>query len=119
MSKNAIYKNQELRSGEYLESKNNQYRTYLQDDGNFVTYAYSRKPIWASDTDHTDVIRLCMQEDCNLVMYNNDHKPRWHTNSYYHGHFNSCCLQLNDDGNLVVTRDGVRVWTSANSKGMK
>ncbi|XP_029002446.1 B-type lectin plumieribetin-like isoform X2 [Betta splendens] len=116
MSKNAIYKNHELRNGDFLESNNGKFRAFFQDDGNFVIYTW--KPTWASDTDKTDATRLILQEDCNLVMYNKDHKPRWQSNSSSQG-CTSCRLQLNDDGNLVLSKDGIPLWTSANSKGMK
>ncbi len=88
----------------------------LQDDGNFVVYGW--KPVWASDTAGSDVVRLCMQADCNLVMYNKDSEPRWHTNTAKSS-CNMCRLHLTDDGKLEVNRECDGIWSSANSTGMK
>ncbi|XP_051267394.1 uncharacterized protein LOC127369754 [Dicentrarchus labrax] len=87
-------------------SNNKQWKAIFQDDGNFVIYGW--KPVWASDTDGTNVYRLVMQEDCNLIMYNKVEQPRWATNTYVKGVFSSC-LQLTDDGKLLVYKAGEKL----------
>ncbi|CAJ1082561.1 hypothetical protein L3Q82_004659 [Xyrichtys novacula] len=116
MSKNFLAKNEELWNGEYLMSKNGEFKAVFKEDGNFVIYKWS--PVWSSDTVGSGVVRLCMQADCNLVMYTKGNDPKWHTNSY-RPEFNTCRLQLTDDGKLVVNKDCEEIWSSANSKGMK
>uniref|UniRef100_A0A3Q3WER0 Bulb-type lectin domain-containing protein n=1 Tax=Mola mola TaxID=94237 RepID=A0A3Q3WER0_MOLML len=116
MSKNFLSKNGELRRGDYLQSNNGEWKAVFQNDSNFVIYGW--KPMWASDTYGTDANRLCMQHDCNLVMYNIMGEPRWHTNSAKND-CKMCRLTLTDDGNLVLDREGVEIWNSNNSKGMK
>ncbi|KAE8279738.1 hypothetical protein D5F01_LYC21867 [Larimichthys crocea] len=87
-----------------------------ENDGNFVIYGW--KPVWASNTNGSDMIRLCMQDDCNLVMYNQSDKPGWSTGTYG-PNCNMCHLQLTDDGKLVLYRDGKEIWSSASSHGIK
>ncbi|XP_041824408.1 mannose-specific lectin-like [Melanotaenia boesemani] len=117
MSSNYLSKNSELRKGDSLLSNNGSWKAIFQDDGNFVIYGW--KPVWASDTSGSDVVRLCMQADCNLVMYNQCSTPRWHTNSYVPNSCNMCHLQLTDDGRLLVYREAEEIWSSAKSRGMK
>ncbi|KAK9527585.1 hypothetical protein VZT92_014134 [Zoarces viviparus] len=116
MSKNYLSKNDELRKGDYLMSNNGQWKAVFQDDGNFVIYGW--KPVWASDTDGSDAIRLVMQADCNLVMYNKCEEPRWHTNSSK-PEANMCRLYLTDEGKLVLNRECEEIWNSAQNRGMK
>ncbi|MEQ2189840.1 hypothetical protein GOODEAATRI_029555, partial [Goodea atripinnis] len=116
MSRNFLSQNDELRKGDYLMSNNRAWKAIFQEDGNFVIYGW--KPVWASDTCGSDVVRLIMQADSNLVMYNHCDTPRWHTNSWQQGS-HVCRLQLTDDGKMIVYKDSKELWSSANSKGMK
>ncbi|MED6276532.1 hypothetical protein CHARACLAT_003947, partial [Characodon lateralis] len=116
MSKNYLSRNDELRRGDYLMSNNGQWKAVFQDDGNFVIYGW--KPMWASDTSGSDVVRLIMQADCNLVMYNQSDNPKWHTSTGQQGS-HVCRLQLTDDGKMIVYKDSKELWSSANSKGKK
>nr|CCQ48558.1 Lily type lectin 2 [Channa striata] len=116
MSRNCLFRFQEFRKGDYLVSNNGNFKAIFQGDGNFVIYTW--KPIWASDTANSDVVRLCMQDDCNLVMYNKDGTPRWQTNSHRPS-CTSCSLYLTDEGVLVLTKDREEIWNSNQSRGMK
>uniref|UniRef100_A0A3Q1GLR9 Mannose-specific lectin-like n=1 Tax=Acanthochromis polyacanthus TaxID=80966 RepID=A0A3Q1GLR9_9TELE len=116
MSRNYLSKNDELRKGDSLFSNNREWKAVFQNDGNFVIYGW--KPMWASDTDGSDAVRVCMQADCNLVMYNASDKPRWNTNTWQ-SPAEMCRLQLTDEGNLVLYRGGQEIWNSATSKGQK
>ncbi|KAM4606098.1 B-type lectin plumieribetin-like [Polymixia lowei] len=116
MSRNYLSKNDELRKGDFLISNNREWKAVFQDDGNFVVYGW--KPMWSTDTAGSDVHRLCMQADCNLVMYNKGDNPKWHTNSSKE-ECNMCRLHLTNEGTLLVQRESVDIWSSANSKGMK
>ncbi|XP_027129953.1 mannose-specific lectin [Larimichthys crocea] len=116
MSRNYVSKNDELRRGDYLMSNNGQWKAVFEDDGNLVIYGW--KPVWTSETNGSDAIRLCMQADCNLVMYSQCDSPRWQTNSAK-PKCNMCRLQLTDDGKLVLYRECDEIWSSASSKGMK
>ncbi|TKS87600.1 Comitin 24 kDa actin-binding protein CABP1-related protein p24 [Collichthys lucidus] len=116
MSKNFLSRHDELHRGDYLMSNNGQWKAVFQDDANFVIYGW--KPVWASDTPGSDAVRLCMQDDCNLVMYNQCDQPGWSTGT--NGpNCNMCHLRLTDDGNLVLYREGKKIWSSADSNGIK
>ncbi|XP_059182609.1 B-type lectin plumieribetin-like [Centropristis striata] len=116
MSRNYLSKNDELRRGDFLMSNNGQWKAVFQDDGNFVLYGW--EPVWKSNTEGTDVTRLCMQADCNLVMYNKCSEAKWHTNSAK-GDCNMCRLHLTDDGKLVLNRECDVIWDSTKNEGMK
>ncbi|XP_029978562.1 mannose-specific lectin-like [Sphaeramia orbicularis] len=116
MSRNFLSKNDELRRGDYLVSNNGEWKAVFQEDGNFVIYGW--KPVWASDTDGSDAIRLCMQADCNLVMYNKKDEPKWHTNTASSS-CNMCRLTLTNEGKLTVERECAGLWDSSQSRGMK
>ncbi|XP_074477778.1 B-type lectin plumieribetin-like [Sebastes fasciatus] len=124
MSKNYLSKNDELRGGDYLMSKNGQWKAIFQDDGNFVLYGL--KPVWDSGTYGTGGFRLNMQADSNLVIYNKSDKPMWDTDTFvpmprppHHGHRKDCHLELTDGGELDLYRGSDKVWSSATSKGVK
>ncbi|MEQ2176780.1 hypothetical protein XENOCAPTIV_016933, partial [Xenoophorus captivus] len=86
------------------------------DDGNFVIYGW--KPVWASDTNGSDAVRLIMQEDCNLVLYNNDNRPKWASDTFTPGS-HVCRLHLSDDGVLHLYKGAKELWNSTKSKGEK
>ncbi|KAM3593006.1 uncharacterized protein V6R79_003638 [Siganus canaliculatus] len=117
MNRDILSKNDEFHKGDCLMSNNKQWKAVFQHDGNFVIYGW--KPVWASDTDGSDAVRLNMQSDSNLVMYNDKDVPRWNTSTHVAGDCNMCHLQLMDDGHLVLYRNGENVWTSADSRGIK
>uniref|UniRef100_A0A3Q2PWH0 Bulb-type lectin domain-containing protein n=1 Tax=Fundulus heteroclitus TaxID=8078 RepID=A0A3Q2PWH0_FUNHE len=99
MSRNYLSRYDELRRGDYLMSNNGEWKAVFQGDGNFVIYSW--KPVWASDTSGTDVVRLVMQEDCNLVMYNKEGVGKWVSDTHRSGdHY--CRLQLSDEGNMHI-----------------
>ncbi|TKS87602.1 Comitin 24 kDa actin-binding protein CABP1-related protein p24 [Collichthys lucidus] len=116
MSRNYMSRNDELRRGDYLMSNNGQWKAVFQDDANFVIYGW--KPVWASDTSGSNMIRLCMQEDCNLVMYSQSDQPGWNTGTNGPSR-NMCHLRLTDDGKLVLYREQKEIWSSASSRGIK
>ncbi|KAL1006900.1 hypothetical protein UPYG_G00078660 [Umbra pygmaea] len=116
MSRNYLSKDNELRKGDFLQSNNKEWKAVFQDDGNFVIYGW--KPFWSADTNSANAYRLCMQGDCNLVMYKQDGGPMWQTNTAKPS-CNMCQVKLTDHGDLVLQKDGVELWSSKNSKGMK
>ncbi|KAK5601552.1 hypothetical protein CRENBAI_024120 [Crenichthys baileyi] len=116
MSYNYLSRNDELRRGDYLMSNNGQWKAVFQDDGNFVIYGW--KPVWASDTNGSDAVRLIMQEDCNLVLYNNDNHPKWASDTFTPGS-HACRLQLSDDGILRLYKGANELWNSTKSREVK
>nr|CCQ25776.1 Lily type lectin 1 [Channa striata] len=117
MSKNYLSRNDELRKGDYLMSENGNYKAVFQGDGNFVVYAWS--PIWATNTHGKNPYKILLQQDGNLVMYPKHGEAIWSTGTYSN---QSCCrmrLTLNNDGQLVLERDGKTIWNTADSKGSK
>ncbi|CAG10253.1 unnamed protein product [Tetraodon nigroviridis] len=116
MSINVLDKGTEWKKGDFVLSKNGEWKAVFQEDGNFVVYGW--QPVWASDTGGLDPTRLCMQADCNLVMYNPEEKPRWHTNTAK-GSCDTCTLYLTDQGKLVLKKNGNEIWNSDHNHGMK
>ncbi|XP_074550155.1 B-type lectin plumieribetin-like [Halichoeres trimaculatus] len=115
--KNVLNTNQDLQKGESLQSSNELWKAVFQHDGNFVIYGW--KAVWASDTDGTDGSRVVMQGDGNLVIYNNSNVPRWNTGTFTAGAQMDCRLELTNEGNLVLFKENVKSWSSADSRGKK
>jgi len=108
-----------LHSPKRLESPNESFSLYMQEDGNLVVYE-NGKPLWASGTfgKGSPPYVLAMQEDGNLVVYGKDVEPVWHLNSAKKGS-PPYVLAMQDDGNLVVygnwneeSGTGVAIWSS-------
>ncbi|XP_056134439.1 B-type lectin plumieribetin-like [Lampris incognitus] len=117
MNKNHLNTNEELRHDEYLTSLNGKNQAIFQGDSNFVIYIDST-PKWQTNTSGHMGMRLLLQSDGNLVIYTQDKRVVWSTDSY--GPTESQCvrLTLTDKGHLVLDRDGMQIWTSANSTGL-
>lgn len=79
-----------------------------QIDGNLVTYTKLGEPVW-----HANVFaqpgNLQMNPDGNLVAYDATGQPYWSTQTDGHP---GAMVQLQEDGNLVVYKDGVPLWGS-------
>uniref|UniRef100_A0A667WUF7 Bulb-type lectin domain-containing protein n=1 Tax=Myripristis murdjan TaxID=586833 RepID=A0A667WUF7_9TELE len=109
MSKNSISTNEELYKGDYLLSNNGNYKAVFQGDSNFVIYQWA--PTWATNTNGSGGNRVVMQGDGNLVIYTSSDKPVWESKSRK-PEDSTVRLTMTDEGQLVVTRDGVQIWSS-------
>ncbi|XP_029911038.1 mannose-specific lectin-like isoform X3 [Myripristis murdjan] len=109
MSKNSISTNEELHKGDYLLSNNGNYKAVFQNDGNFIIYQWA--PKWATDTNDDGGNRVIMQDDGNLAIYTDANKVVW-DNKIHQPQDQMMRLTLTDDGRLVVTRSGVKIWSS-------
>uniref|UniRef100_A0A667W8B0 Bulb-type lectin domain-containing protein n=1 Tax=Myripristis murdjan TaxID=586833 RepID=A0A667W8B0_9TELE len=112
MSKNSLSTNEELYQGDYLLSNNGKYKAVFQDDGNFVIYESA--PKWETNTNGSGGYRVVMQAVCNLVMYTNSDELVWESCTC-NREDPTVRLTLTDDGRLVVTRSGVKIWSSSGS----
>ncbi|CAL8243490.1 unnamed protein product [Lota lota] len=117
MYKNSLSTNEEILHGEFLTSVNGKYRAVFQIDCNLVIYGDSA--IWHSDTAQSTGVRLILQEDGNFVMYTQTKNAVWFTGSISKELSQRMRLTLTDRGHLELTRDGVLIWTSEKSKGIK
>jgi len=52
-------------------------RADMQQDGNFVLYSLTNKPVWATGTDGHPGSRLVVQDDRRLVIYDARDQPLW------------------------------------------
>ncbi|BBY82168.1 peptidoglycan DD-metalloendopeptidase family protein [Mycolicibacterium pulveris] len=99
---------EQLKAGQYIESKNGRYRLYMQKDGNLVLYDEQRshKALWASATDGQSGAHAVMQSDGNLVVYRGS-KALWssHTNGQ-----KGAVLVVQNDGNLVIYKGSTAAW---------
>ena len=106
-------KNQPLRDGQYLRSKNGLFVAVMQGDGNFVVYRGTSPNdqhghLWAHD--HNVGGCPCfavVQGDGNFVVYhgtgqNNQHDVIWASNKYSDSYSGPYVGIMQDDGNFVV-----------------
>lgn len=81
--------NQSIYVDQFLTSSNRWYRSTIQTDGNFVTYAKDNTARWALNTVGSPSYRLFNQADGNLVLYNSGgiaaSNAIWSTQSAYLG----------------------------------
>ncbi|XP_034562506.1 mannose-specific lectin-like [Notolabrus celidotus] len=117
MSKDTLNTNEELHKEDQLVSSNGLWKAVFQNDGNFVIYGW--KATWASDTNGSDGTRVVMQPDGNLVIYNICNQPKWNTATYTAGAHLNARVELTDEGNLVLFKENVKSWSSADSRGQK
>ncbi|XP_028260003.1 mannose-specific lectin-like [Parambassis ranga] len=110
MARNSISTNQELFKGETLLSGNGQYKAVFQEDGNFVLYGWSK--VWATNTGGSAPYRILLQSDRNLVMYTQQSSPVWSTGTYVTQPQLTMRLTVTNDGHLLLTSNGERVWSS-------
>ena len=143
---NFIATNQELRNGEFLLSKDGNFKAIFQvskklvvifdsiislqfsiyslldfnqsqDDGNFVIYKWA--PCWHTNTANDGGIRVLLQKDNNLAMYTKKRDCVWSTVTRNEANSDKMRLTLTNEGHLVLDKDAEAIWTSENSEGCK
>lgn len=113
---------------EFLISPNGRYKLIMQGDGHLVYYKTLKgetSVLWKSDTDQRPDIGLArIEQDGRLYLYDRSYKPQF---KYYHANVSTDAngrraygnvlenagkveLRVQDDGNMVVTSDGVVKW---------
>ncbi|CAL8363955.1 unnamed protein product [Lota lota] len=112
-----IATNQELRKGDFLLSKDGNFKAIFQDDGNFVIYKWS--PCWHSNTTNSGGIRVVLQDDSNLVMYTKDKKPVWSSVTHSDKGSSKLRLTMTNKGHLILDNDAEPIWSSEKSEGRK
>jgi hypothetical protein len=93
----SILSNNELSPGQYILSKNSQFKFIFQEDGNCVIYKDGTNPVW--NTKSIGAVKCVMQEDGNFVLYDAQNKPLYDTQTF--GNKGSI-MRLEDDGNLII-----------------
>ena len=109
-----LFSGQSLPPGQSLQSDNLWFTLTMQSDGNVVLYNTQSKPLWATHTGPGQFTPsgLIMQTDGNLVLYDTSGQPHWESNTSGNpGAF----LNVQDDGNLVVYREGSTTQTANNA----
>ncbi len=109
-----LFSGQSLLPGQSLQSDNQWFTLTMQSDGNVVLYNTQPKPLWATHTGPGQFTPsgLIMQTDGNLVLYDTSGQPHWESNTPGNpGAF----LNVQDDGNLVVYREGSTTQTANNA----
>lgn len=105
--------NERLATGQELGSPNGRFVLSLNLDGNLVLYdSESKAPIWSSNTVGTKAEFLYMQEDGNLVLYTENGDVLWASGTASDQSDRFYRFQINDDGNMVILRDGIPMWAS-------
>jgi hypothetical protein len=83
-------------------SPNNQYRVYMQNDGNMVLYKYTSTPasaIWATNTGNTSARDVYFGNNGNIALFSVQGYEIWNAGSGQAGPDRAWVLQ--DDGNFV------------------
>ena len=105
--------NERPATGQELGSPNGRFILSLYIDGNLVLYDSENKaPIWSSNTVGTRAEFLSMQEDGNLVLYAENGDALWASGTASDQSDRFYRFQINDDGNMVILRDGIPIWAS-------
>ena len=129
MAKDRLKAGEALNKDEMLVSANNRFHLIMQGDGNVVLY--DKKPsekdfwktgkrgggtqvIWTART-HGDC-RIMMQGDGNLVVTDLSWKKAvWASGTGGKGN-SSSMLVMQNDGNAVISSDGVVIWMSGSRR---
>ncbi|KAJ1556410.1 hypothetical protein HK405_009493 [Cladochytrium tenue] len=114
---------QSLRRGDALYSPSSRFRLALQQDGNLVLYDHGQfdaHAIWASNTDNSPADLLVLQHDGNLCLYVAEcgqDDCRWSSGSWGHGTGHDYRLAVQDDGNVVLYKEGGEaIWATNTSQ---
>jgi hypothetical protein len=101
-----------LSAGDWLQSKNKEFRLLMQADGNLVLYRMRAGNygggLWSSLTFGRPGSEAVMQYDGNFVIYAFS-GPIWASGTQSQP---GSYLALQDDGNLVIYRPNVPVWAT-------
>ncbi|MFE8070300.1 Ig-like domain-containing protein [Marinobacteraceae bacterium S3BR75-40.1] len=97
-----------LTTNQWLQSRNGDYRLYLQGDGNLVLRdTVTMDAVWASGTQGQGGTVLVLQSDGNLVLYTDAGQPVWASDTAGSG---ADALILSDDGTLVLQQGSTTLW---------
>ncbi|CAJ1082565.1 mannose-specific lectin-like [Xyrichtys novacula] len=113
MSKTTLREFESLSRDEELVSKNGLWKATLKNDGKLVISGW--KETWESKTCGSNSSHVAVQPDGNVVLYDNYKSPKWSTDTYVNGANYKCRFELTDEGNLVLFKDDVLSWSSADS----
>lgn len=101
-----------LHARECLISPNKSYLFTMQGDGNGVLYrASDHQPLFATTT-FGSKLHFQHQSDGNLVVYTPNGQVKWTSNTGNSGNSNNSELKMQNDGNLVLFRNGAPIWAS-------
>uniref|UniRef100_A0A673YUW0 Uncharacterized protein n=1 Tax=Salmo trutta TaxID=8032 RepID=A0A673YUW0_SALTR len=113
MSRNYIFKYDEMRKGDYMWSNNKEWKACFQEDGNCDLWLEANVELR-----HHLPKRCPPPVQCSFVMYKREDKAMWHTKTQANV-FKMCRMWLRNDGNLGMEKDGEMVWNSAQNRGSK
>lgn len=113
LQSNTLYSGQTLYAGQSLVSSNSNYTAVLQNDGNFVIYNnITSNPLWATNTNTNYVSQASLTLSyASILLLNINCVLKWSStqplgcNGYSY-------LIMQNDGNLVIYKNGTAVWAS-------
>lgn len=119
----SIPQNGAYTAGNFILSRNKNYKFTIQTDCNLVLYDVSGdgdgRPVWASNTggNTTATAQLNMQPDANLVVYNVSNPGRpvslWDSNSVQNGIDGPYHIVMQNDRNCVIYNGhGDAIWST-------
>jgi hypothetical protein len=108
LSTNTLAPNTTMNAGDYITSPNGKFVTFVDYNGNVVTYA-GTSVVWSTNTSGNWGAKLTFQTDGNLVLYSATGAALWNTSTNSSG---ANQVALGDDGNVVVTASGTQKFTT-------
>ena len=118
-----------LKEGEFILSKNKQYKAILENNGLLVVYKlyynpFSKEKIWETNNyfncyKSNNSFHLSMQMDGNLVIYDKNHTVFWDSGTNGKGRPKQY-LKISDNGKLRIKDDiKLRLWKNRRMKESK
>jgi hypothetical protein len=111
LRKTTLLTGERLSPGQFLVSPNQQYRMVVQADGNLVVYGPVR-PNWASGNAVAGSSLVNRPDGDMVVALSPTAKATWHTGTSFPWAGGAGQLVMQDDGNLVLYRNGAAAWAS-------
>jgi hypothetical protein len=111
LRKTVLRTGERLTAGQFLVSPNQRYRMIMQADGNLVVYGPSG-PNWGRGNAVPGSSVVNRYDGDIVVASSPTAKATWHTGTSFPFAGGAGDLVLQDDGNLVLYRNGTASWAS-------
>lgn len=98
-----------LKTGQWVQSRNGEYRLLMQKEGNLVLYNRADKGLWTTPTGDRPGAYAAMQREGNLVIYSSSNKGVWTTKTAGNS---GAYLAVQNQGKVVIySKDDRPLWS--------
>ncbi|MGI5159833.1 hypothetical protein [Microbispora sp. CA-102843] len=99
-----------LKTGQWVQSRNGEYRLLMQKEGNLVLYTRANKALWTTPTADKPGAYAAMQKEGNLVIYSSSNTGVWTTKTAGNP---GAYLAVQNQGNVVIySKDDKPLWSA-------